>query len=796
MVLRAPGQEIGVRKIGPLGFEPRFPDPKSGVLPLDEGPAGPANLIRLVAVLGLALSCGGDSPGPQPQVPAAPTGLVATAVTGERIDLTWTDNASDESGFFIERCSGAGCSTFSTAVNIIGPNVQAYSNTSLAEGTSYSYRIIAYSDVGSSAPSNTATAVTPIESAPPADPTSLTATPTSPTQIALAWADNATTEDGYYVERCSGAACSTFGQVATLGAGAVSYTSGGLSAGAYRHRVRAYNGAGPSGYSNTADATIPTAPAAPTGLNATASSSSEISLTWNDVATNEQGYYVERCSGVSCSNFTQVISLAAGATSYGSTSLSASTSYSYRVRAYNVGGTSSYSGTATAVTLSSTPPPSAPTNLAATPTSGTAIALTWTDVATNETAYEVHRCSGVSCSSFSLFASLGANATTYSNTGLTAGTSYSYRVRATNTGGNSSFSGTASATPPVAPAAPTGLTTNPISTSQINLTWTDVATNETGYQLDRCTGVSCSTFSSLATLPANTTTYQNTGLAAATTYGYRVRATNLGGNSSYATAAGTTQTASTLPAAPTNLVATTASSSQINLTWTDNATNETGFRVEICDGTSCSDFVDIGTLAANLTAGSITGLAPSTLYRIRIRATNGSGNSGYSNTASATTQAPAALKIRVVNNASSSMSLHNIVRLKLEPNEASFSDEDLLSDDRLTTCMDLEDVNYISNGTSQTFDQNIGSSYSVWIQMGVWQTDFFNCSTIPYVWTRLTSFVTSTNLRYVYVIANITGHTSGTVDFVVTGSYLNGTMRLSMQQGGVEFANIPFIVTQ
>jgi titin len=674
--------------------------------------------------------------------------------------------------------------------------VQAYSHTGLAAGTSYSYRILAYSDAGTSDPSNVATAVTLTVTTPPAAPTALAATPVSATQIALTWADNATDEDGYYVQRCSGAACNGFTQVAALAAGATSYTSGGLTAGtSYSFRVVAYNAGGSSGYSNVATAAIPAPPAAPTGLGATVNSSSQISLAWTDAATNEDGYYVERCSGAGCSSWAQIVTLGAGTTSYGSTGLTASTSYSFRVRAYNLGGTSAYAGPVSATTDAAATPPAAPTGLSATPTSGTAVNVAWTDVATNETGYEVQRCTGAGCTGFATLVNLGANASSYSNSGLTAGTTYRYRVRATNGAGSSAFAGPASATPPLPPAAPTGFATNAVSTTQINLSWADNATNELGYELERCTGATCTAYAALTTLPAGATSYQNTGLTASTTYRYRVRAVNVGGSSAYATATGVTLSPSTLPAAPSNLVATAASSSQINLTWSDNSTNETGFRVEICDGASCVDFVDIGTLAANLTAGSITGLNPSTLYRIRIRATNASGNSGYSNIASATTQASAPLKIRVVNNALSTLSLRDIVRLKLEPNENSFGDEDLLSDDRLTSCMNIEDVNYISNGTSQSFDQNIGSSYSVWIQMGVWQTDFFSCSTIPYVWTRLTSFVTSSNLRYAYVIANISGHTSGTVDFVVTGSYLNGTLRLSMQQNGTEFANIPFIVT-
>ncbi len=96
----------------------------------------------------------------------------------------------------------------------------------------------------------------------------------------------------------------------------------------------------------------------------------------------------------------------------------------------------------------------------------------------------------------------------------------------------------------------------------------------------------------------------------------------------------------TAPSAPSSLVGTAASSAQINLSWTDNSSNEDGFRIERCQGAGCSNFAEIGTVGPNAVSYSNTGLAASTTYRYRARAYNGGGNSGYSNTADATTSAP------------------------------------------------------------------------------------------------------------------------------------------------------------
>jgi transcriptional regulator CtsR len=285
-------------------------------------------------------------------------------------------------------------------------------------------------------------------------------------------------------------------------------------------------------------------PSAPTNLSASAASSSQINLVWQDNAANEAGYRVEQSTdGV---NFMPVATLGVNATSYSVTGLSASTTYYFRVRAYNSGGDSASSNTAQATTQAATlTPPTAPSGLSATTASSSQINLGWQDNATNESGYLVERSTdGVN---FTQVATLGTNATTYAMAGLSATTTYYFHVRAYNTGGNSSWSNMAEATTQgvtiSAPLAPSGLTATAASSSQINLAWQDNATNEDGYRIERSSdGVN---FTLVTTVGANAKSYAVTGLAASTTYSFRVRAYNSGGDSAWSnTAAGTT------PAAP------------------------------------------------------------------------------------------------------------------------------------------------------------------------------------------------------------------------------------------------------
>jgi chitodextrinase len=91
--------------------------------------------------------------------------------------------------------------------------------------------------------------------------------------------------------------------------------------------------------------------------------------------------------------------------------------------------------------------------------------------------------------------------------------------------------------------------------------------------------------------------------------------------------------------APSGLTANAASKTQINLSWTDNSTNESSFKIERCQGAGCTGFAQIATVGANVTTYSNTGLSPNTTYRYQVRASNGGGDSDYSNIAQATTPA-------------------------------------------------------------------------------------------------------------------------------------------------------------
>lgn len=381
----------------------------------------------------------------------------------------------------------------------------------------------------------------------PTTPGSLGATAVSTSQINLSWADLSSNETGFRLERSQGGGA--FGLIATLGANVTSYQDTGLAASTqYTYRVRSYNSVGDSSNSNTASATTQTAPAgpkAPTGLSATAASASQINLSWADNSTEEEGFRIERA--VSGGSFVEITIVRAGSVSYADTGLTANTGYTYRVRAFNNSGNSAYTNTASATTQSAATAPSAPTGLSANAVSQTQINLSWADGSNNESGFRIERSSGGS--GFAEIATVGAGVTSYASTGLTAGTAYTYRVRAYSANGNSGYSNTASATTQSAsssaPNAPSGFTGTPnffgSGTSRflisIRLNWSDVG-RETGYRIEKCKAASVSascTYSAFRTVSANTSfsTDSNVFASGNGIYKYRIRAENASGNSAW-----------------------------------------------------------------------------------------------------------------------------------------------------------------------------------------------------------------------------------------------------------------------
>ncbi len=541
--------------------------------------------------------------------PAAPTGFMVTAYSASRINLSW-NAVSGATSYQVYRSTGA--STTYTRIAIV--TTRSYQNTGLAAATRYNYKVRAVKSGVLGSFTAVKTAYTK-----PATPTGLTATAISTSQIKLKWTA-VTGATSYQVYRSYGASTS-YTRIAIVTAPA--YSNTGLAAGArYNYKVRAVKSGNIGDF--TAAKTAYTKPTIPTGLAAKTISASQIDLSWTAV-TGATSYQVYRSTG-SSTGYTRIAIVTAPA--YSNRSLAAGTRYNYKVCAVKSGSIGGFTAVKTAYTK-----PVAPAGLTAAAQGTGSIKLTWAAVA-GAAKYIVYR----SASATGTFAKVGeATTATYTNTGLAANTTYYYKVSAANAGGASALSAAASAKTLLAkPATPTGLTATAQSSSSIKLTWTAVAgaAKYIVYRSASATG----TFAKVG--EATTATYTNTGLAANTTYYYKVSAANAGGASALSAAASAKTLAATLPA-PTGLKATTASTSQINLTW-NAVSGATQYQVYRSVGASTAYSL---VRTQSTTSFNNIGLTPGVKYNYRVKALAGSASSAYSATASAYTKPLAPINV-------------------------------------------------------------------------------------------------------------------------------------------------------
>ena len=311
-----------------------------------------------------------------------------------------------------------------------------------------------------------------------------------------------------------------------------------------------------------------------------------------------------------------------------------------------LGGTNVSSSPA-AITVASAP--GAPISLAATSNADSQVPLAWNAPASNGgsaiTNYLVEY-SANGGGTWSTFAHSASTATSITVTGLTNGTTYTFRVSAINAIGTSTASSTATATPVGAPGAPTNLSATPAS-GQAALTWTAPSNNGgsaiTDYVIEYSSsgGTSWSTFSHTASTATSITV---TGLTNGTVYTFRVSARNASGTG--ATSSTTTATPGA-PGAPTNLGVSlnqvSGTSHTASVTWTAPASNGgsavTDYLIQYKQA-STSTWTTFAHTASTTTSASIAGLSNSTTYDFHVAAINAVGTGPFSSTVSATTTGP------------------------------------------------------------------------------------------------------------------------------------------------------------
>jgi phosphodiesterase/alkaline phosphatase D-like protein len=556
--------------------------------------------------------------------PTAPVAEAATVIQHNTATLNWQSvtGATHYKIYLYDNGNlGSPNSTFNS-YNVGNVTFIEVSGSSISSATTYKYRVTSANASGESDFSNLIDFTTK-----PNYTTFLPATSITATSFMANWSDDAGVVTGFFLDVGTDAA---FTQLVTgydnLDVGDVTsrLVNTGLSAGiTYYYRVRTANASG-SSPNSPSPISVSTTPPAPVLNDATAITTTSFTASWN-ATSGATGYRIDVSTNAGFTSFVPSHNdklVPASPTTLTVSGLVAGTTYYYRVRAENTGGTSDTNGVTEVVTL-----PVAPVATAASGIGPLAFTANWGTVS-GATHYFLDVSTDNSFATFvGGFDNFEVTGLTTGITGLVENTAYYYRVRAANASGSSVNSNTVSVL--TAPTGPVATAATSIQHDRAIMNWQSVP-GATGYKIylynDGNLGTPNSTYNGFNT--GNVTTYEVSGssISAAANYKFRVTATSASGESNFSNAIDFT----TKPNYPVLLAATTVTATSFIANWSDDAGVVSGYFLDVATDAaflqmvSGYDNVDVGDVTSKLVD---TGLSAGTTYYYRVRTANASGAS-------------------------------------------------------------------------------------------------------------------------------------------------------------------------
>ena len=257
--------------------------------------------------------------------------VTATVLTGNQVRITLTGTTGNVAGELVN----------SSGVVVAVINTTSSNRFTLTAPSAGSYTV----NAGFKNPSRQwGTTTVNIVAAPDA-PSLLNSNPINNTQINLSWTDNSNNEDGFKIERKT-TVSGTYSEIAQVGPNINTYNNTGLTGGTeYCYRVRSYNAVGNSSYSNeSCNNTFPDLPNVPINLVANIIQNPlSVELVWTDNSTNEDGFIIEKETLTEA--FVVIDTVLANSNSYQDLDVAIQT-YNYRIKAFNITGSSEYSAVA------------------------------------------------------------------------------------------------------------------------------------------------------------------------------------------------------------------------------------------------------------------------------------------------------------------------------------------------------------------------------------------------------------------------------------------------------------------
>lgn len=468
---------------------------------------------------------------PDTAVPSAPTDLRATPSSSTQINLSWTASTDNVgvSGYWIERCQGVGCNSFSR-VNSSLVVTTSFNDTRLSENTSYSYRVQAADGAGNLSAYSAVVGATTLDSTPPVI-SSVNAGNITGTGATIAWTTNEAADSQVEYGTTTAYGSSTLVNTSLVTNHSVPL-AGLLSQTVYHYRVKSKDAAGNP--ATSADFTFTTLDTTAPNISNVASSNitssgATISWTTDEASDSQVEYGTTTAYGSSTSLNTTLVTNHSVALS----GLLPQTLYHYQVKSRDASGNLAVSSDFTFTTAA--PPDTTPptiSNVVSGNITATSVTITWTTDEASDSQVEYGTTTSYGSNSLLDTSNVTSHSVTLSN--LSGSTLYHYRIKSRDSAGNLATSGdfTFTTTDITSPTVPSNLTATMVNGTLPDLSWT-VSTDNigvSGYWIERCQGAGCGDFTRINNSLVTAANYSDTSLTPGASYRYRVQAADAAGN--------------------------------------------------------------------------------------------------------------------------------------------------------------------------------------------------------------------------------------------------------------------------
>ena len=585
----------------------------------DEPVEGRWHAYRIASVVGDARSAFGADL--YVKVKPTPSSGVSAEAKADGVHVAWANHSTRATSYRVERSIDAGAWEQIRTLIVGVDDVDSFVDTGAPELSTVSYRVVAYVKANYFGdPSDEASAVTAITA-----PDDLEAEATSPSELALSWADQSEVETAYELWISTDGFESISTLLTALSAGTTAYELSGLASGmAYTVRVVAVDGDGNRSANSDVAVTMPEGESGRAADDFVAGISIDdprwIDLYWTDNTAGETGWRVERSDDFG--DFESIDVIPAGAHYYTDSRVEHDHIYQYRVIPEGASGDGAVSAVQTVIMS-----PAAPVLLQGVAVSGSEIDLVFSGWSPTTSYLRVKGYAATGGQTYTFadhvnpFQSLAMITELPDGSPLDASETYWFTVEAVGSGGavtaSNSVGVMASFGTPDGPYPLTG------GSDHLDLRWADVL-GETGYEIEWSTNGA--EFEPLTTIDADVNSYTATGLDEATAYYFRMRALGGDGASDW----GGTKMSYTTPAAPTGVTVVQLGDGTVRMEWDDESTAESAYVVEMSqgnDGYSNPVEVPAGSDAYVFEQGPRGAFEEGRTYRFSVRAISDQGTS-------------------------------------------------------------------------------------------------------------------------------------------------------------------------